>query len=596
MLDAGTWAWVKAELLSKLDEREGHNLLGFRQFPHGGDCLVGDVLPLSRDNANAIANAMVDPDTDTTTPIEAALQSLQNQFGDSNDGQAVVLITDGDETCGTQAEAIAMAGALWRAGVRVYAIAVTTTANQAFLDLVAASGGTGASELVTSESEFESALEGFFQDLAACRCTPLETLACELRELHTCSADGRNVEITPCPEIPNGTPICIGLQCGFECNPGYLNCEGACAGCPDDAGVDVIGCEGAACVATTCLHGYHRCGATCCSWEIQTVDTFGDVGWYTSIVLDAAGNPHIGYHDFSSGDLKYARWTGDAWEIQTVDTFGDVGSYLSLALDAGDNPHIGYHDFTNGDLKYARWTGSAWDIQTVDTDGLVGWYSSLSLDSGDNPHISYYDSTNGDLKYARWTGGAWDIQTVDADDDVGWHSNLALDAADNPHISYFGYLESTDETLKYARWTGGAWDIQVVDADGDVGWYSSLALDSGDNPHISYRYRYSPDGDLKYARWTGGAWDIQTVDAGGMASLHSSIALDSGDNPHISYRYRESTDGDLKYAWWTGSAWDIQTVDAVGNVGEYSSIVLDAGDNPHISYHDYDDGALKYVH
>jgi hypothetical protein len=353
MLGAGTWAWVKAELLSKLDDREGRNFLGFRQFPYGGACLVGDVLPLSRDNANAIANAMVDPDTDSATPIEAALQSLQGYFGDPNDGQAVVLITDGDEACGIQAGAITTASVLWRAGVRVYAIAVTTTANQAFLDLVAASGGTGASELVTSGSEFESALEGVFQDLAACRCTPLETLACESRELHTCFADGRNVEITPCPEIPNGTPICIGLQCGFECNPGYLNCEGACAGCPDDAGVDVIGCEGAACVATACLQGYHLCGASCCPWDIQTVDTGGGAAGI-SIALDAAGNPHISYLDFNNGVLKYARWTGGAWAIQTVDAVGSVGWYSSLALDSGDNPHISYYDSTNGDLKYAH--------------------------------------------------------------------------------------------------------------------------------------------------------------------------------------------------------------------------------------------------
>ncbi len=45
--------------------------------------------------------------------------------------------------------------------------------------------------------------------------------------------------------------------------------------------------------------------------------------------------------------------TGDTWYIQRVDSAGRVGWYISLALDASDYAHIGYMDYTNGDLKYA---------------------------------------------------------------------------------------------------------------------------------------------------------------------------------------------------------------------------------------------------
>ena len=76
-------------------------------------------------------------------------------------------------------------------------------------------------------------------------------------------------------------------------------------------------------------------------WYIQTVDSEG--GTYTSVALDAAGQPHISYlYGHRTSDLKYAHWTGSIWYIQTVDSEGFVGRYTSLALDADGRPHISY--------------------------------------------------------------------------------------------------------------------------------------------------------------------------------------------------------------------------------------------------------------
>jgi hypothetical protein len=92
------------------------------------------------------------------------------------------------------------------------------------------------------------------------------------------------------------------------------------------------------------------------------------------------------------------------WNIQTVDSAGLVGSYTSIALDSADHPHISYSDDTNHDLKYTYFDGAAWQNQTVDSTGDVGYDTSLALDSANRPHISYYDYTNGDLKYAFMEG------------------------------------------------------------------------------------------------------------------------------------------------------------------------------------------------
>ena len=95
--------------------------------------------------------------------------------------------------------------------------------------------------------------------------------------------------------------------------------------------------------------------------------------------LDSSGNPCISYYDGGKLDSKYAKWTGAAWSIQTIDSTGNIGDYTSLALDSNDNPSISYNDYTNLDLKYAEWTGSAWSIQTVDSEVRVGDYTSISV-------------------------------------------------------------------------------------------------------------------------------------------------------------------------------------------------------------------------
>lgn len=324
-------------------------------------------------------------------------------------------------------------------------------------------------------------------------------------------------------------------------------------------------------------------GGSGSGWDIQTVDSAGNVGSSTSIALDKSNNPHIAYQDYTNKNLKYAKWTGSTWNIETVDSSGEVSHYISIALDSNKDPHIGY--YANGNLKYAKWTGTSWNIETVDSAVDAGWYNSIAIDSNDDPHISYNDHGNDDLKYAKMTGGVWSIETVDSAGNMGWYTSLALDSNNHPHISYTG-----DISLKYARWTGGTWNTEIVDPTHPAGGYTSIALDSSDNPHISY-YDYA--GYLKYVIWTGSMWKNETVDPEHPVGAFTSLALDNSDNPHISY-YAWTNTG-LKYAKWNGNAWLIETVDCSEDVGKWSSIALDGIGNPHISYRDSTNCDLKYA-
>jgi len=329
------------------------------------------------------------------------------------------------------------------------------------------------------------------------------------------------------------------------------------------------------------------------TWTVVTVDAAADVGYYTSLAIDSAGNLHASYWDYHWNDLKYAKKIGSTWTIMPVDTVGDI-AYLgtSIDVDSANNPHISYYDYTNGDLKYAQWTGSSWNIQTVDSTGNVGLYSSLALDSNNRAHISYQDYTNGKLKYAHWTGSTWDIETVEPAGSSGSTSSLAIDSNNRPHIAYY-QLDYPISNLKYARWTGSAWNFETIESgDNKIGASGvSLILDSSNNPHISY-YE-DTNNDLKYAKKTGSTWNTETVDASQNVGSPSSIALDSTGYPHIAY-YDMYWD-DLKYAKLTDYGWFIKNVDNIGDVGDYPSLILDSTDHPHIVYRDETNKNLKYT-
>jgi hypothetical protein len=199
------------------------------------------------------------------------------------------------------------------------------------------------------------------------------------------------------------------------------------------------------------------------AWNIETIESAGEVGTHTSIVLDMSGMPHISYHDQTNGDLKYAHWNGFSWEKEVVDEAGTVGTYTSLVLDGVGNPHISYQDQSTYDLKYAYWNGSTWQITRVDSTNFVGFWSSLALCANDLPHIAHYDDSKQSLRYVWFNGTEWIHEIVD---DSGFASgrfaSLALDDAGHPHIAY--YHETTCGALKYATKGASGWQFAKVDS------------------------------------------------------------------------------------------------------------------------------------
>ncbi len=185
-------------------------------------------------------------------------------------------------------------------------------------------------------------------------------------------------------------------------------------------------------------------------WHTQVADSLtGDEFQYVSLALDGNNNPHISYYDWKDDDLKYAYYNGANWNIERVDSTGQVGTCSSIALDGIDYPHISYTDGTNGGVKYASWDGSDWQIETVESNIVtgLGLYTSLALDANDRPYISYAEYMS-NMRFAYWDGSNWQIEIVDSAVSCEWTS-LAIDNNGYCHIAYYDSGDSTN--LKYAK-------------------------------------------------------------------------------------------------------------------------------------------------
>lgn len=186
--------------------------------------------------------------------------------------------------------------------------------------------------------------------------------------------------------------------------------------------------------------------------------------WGTSIAIDPQGNSHISYYAQDNNDLAVAHRGPSGWTIERVDTQGDTGAFSSMVIDKTGRFHISYMELSGGTratVKYAtRGPNDAkWTIQEIDRLsrmrlGFTGARNSTSVvvDANGNPWVAYTDESV--IKLAVFDGSKWQTSTVAqaGSRPFGQLVSLKLDTAGAPHLAYFEVTNSQqlDGIVMYA--------------------------------------------------------------------------------------------------------------------------------------------------
>ncbi|MCB1174420.1 MAG: hypothetical protein KDK39_12690 [Leptospiraceae bacterium] len=117
------------------------------------------------------------------------------------------------------------------------------------------------------------------------------------------------------------------------------------------------------------------------------------------------------YYTGDAATLNLASSFNNAlnWDIQTVDSSGDVGDYCSVRADGPDWVYITYYDKATFDLNIAFSSTNdgnkpdGWTIKTIDSTGQTGLATSVFALGGATAKVwvSYVDLTNKTVRFAK---------------------------------------------------------------------------------------------------------------------------------------------------------------------------------------------------
>lgn len=143
-------------------------------------------------------------------------------------------------------------------------------------------------------------------------------------------------------------------------------------------------------------------------WVATSVDgnASTNVGLDTSMFIEQSTDEvHVTYYDLSNKDLKYAvRDANGNWNTSTLDTAGQVGQASSIVVDSNGDCHISYIDYTNQVLKYYACSG-AYASDNGSDGGSTGGSNGSGTSTCDPDVLLSTRPHNGGPNQTEWTYG-----------------------------------------------------------------------------------------------------------------------------------------------------------------------------------------------
>lgn len=274
------------------------------------------------------------------------------------------------------------------------------------------------------------------------------------------------------------------------------------------------------------------------NWQRSTADFVSSPVPQLSLV-NSQNFQHLSFYDADTQDLRYGRHNEFGWEMQTVDSTGDVGRYNQLLL--GGN--------SDGNVRIAYWDETNRRIKLAVTDPLTGVFQLYtntvgpSLPAGSGPlsatlladgniGVAYYDGLNTGLRLATWQAatGTWSDEGVESlGGDIGRLNSLQTD--DLCRCPVVAYYDETNDAIKYAYRDSIGWHFEVV--KGKAGGVTSLSLELGFGSWQNPRLVYTTANTAHFAIKESGVWELGTMADGLSNAQAAALTLDV--RPHMAY-------------------------------------------------------------
>lgn len=325
------------------------------------------------------------------------------------------------------------------------------------------------------------------------------------------------------------------------------------------------------------------------SWRGGQTEPGDDVGLWSSLALDASGQPRVAYFDATNNALKFAAFDGSAWTISTVyrQDQQEAGRYAKLAIVDGKLVIAfqviegGAQGLVRSRVVLARSSSTVpgdggWSMQDVAVEeatpcrhrlcaqGFKCIASTLACTKPTNdcdPKCTSGQACVSGTCEAVIDGNKLDTYPMA----IGDYISLAVAPDGKLGIVYYDRVRGN---LVQAREAGGSWSTKIIDGQsggsdpvdtGDVGVGASLAIDAQGHWHVVYVDKSKSK--LRYLRIENGetALPFEVVDEGD--TLNGQPFADGkhwvGDDAHVAVLdsgevhvvYQDATAGTLRHAF-----------------------------------------------